>query len=109
MEITKSTKYPTPFWQHQDAAHENQQRAELLMNRHGELGGYIGSKGSPTQKPRRAYLNAALQVVEDGASGDDDDDKDKDRDSPMDVDKSPSPPPPPARRFVGVKTRAPRA
>lgn len=111
MEITKSTNYPIPFWQHQDAEHEAQRKVSRRMLKLGVLGDDAGGQGTSTQKLQRAYLSPTFQVVDDPASDEDKDknkDKEKDEDAPMEVDEPPLPPPPapPVQRFRGIKTIA---
>ncbi|KXN91808.1 hypothetical protein AN958_11958 [Leucoagaricus sp. SymC.cos] len=98
IEITKSANYPMPFWQRQDAEHEEQQKVERRMQKLGELGHNAPVKQGSSSKPRRAYLSPTLQVVVDSSLDDDNAAKStSEKDIPMDLDGSPEPPTQPPR------------
>jgi len=69
------------------------------MAKHGELADYIWPQKTPTQKPRRAYLNPALNVIEEPIPLEVQEDNGN---APMDVDE-PAPFPPRASNLKGLK------
>lgn len=99
IEITKSADYPIPFWKHQDTEYEAQKKVERRMAKHGDLADYIWPQKTPTQKPRRAYLNPALNVIEEPISHEAQED---DGNVPMNVDE-PAPLPPRVSKLKGLK------
>jgi len=99
IEITKSADYPIPFWKHQDAEYEAQKKVERRIAKHGDLTDYIWPQKTPTQKPRRAYLNPALSVIEEPISHEA---QENDENVPMNVDE-PMPLPPRVSKLKGLK------